>query len=169
MEGVDALQPVICKGLVMDKQSGAKQTPMMLEYGVEPVSKYERLLRPFRIIAFVALLIGGYLSVVTFRCWGAGFSPHITLLLSAILITPFAIVAFLGLPWKRYCKVVLLAILLPAVLAEGHATVEEQLFLASVRNLPPTAKVVSKPRRWWPNGSSYLFYDPATRTLGGGD
>jgi hypothetical protein len=79
-----------------------------------------------------------------------------------------AAVAWAGLPTRRYLLAVALTVLLPAVLAEGYASLEERLFAARCRGLPATAPTVFRDR-WWPNGAHYLYYEPATGTLGGGD
>ena len=95
------------------------------------------------------------------RCWGAGFSLHVTLLTTLLFAGPLALAASLGLPWRRAVAAVLLLIVIPAIVAEAQATLEEQLFVAS--------GATTKLRRWWPAGSSYLEYNPATGQLTGGD
>jgi hypothetical protein len=92
------------------------------------------------------------------------------LLLGAVAIFGLApaAVAWAGLPFRRYLLAVVLTAVLPTLPAEGFATLEERLFVARCRSLPAAAPTVYKDR-WWPNGGNYLFYDPATSALGGGD
>jgi hypothetical protein len=87
---------------------------------------------------------------------------------SAFLALPPGCILFIGLPWRRYCLVLAMLVLLTASVAEGYCTLEERLFLARVRHLPPTAPTVYE-ASWRPNESSFLYYDPSTRELGGGD
>lgn len=142
--------------------------PQPLDYEASRPSS-SAVLTAFRIVAFVALIAWGYWITVQLRCWGAGSLFRVTLLVAMMYVGPFACAAFLGMRWRRYLLAVFAAILLPAVVAEAQATLEEQMFLASVKNLPRNAAAVSKPRRWWPCETSFLYYDPATQKLGGGD
>ena len=79
-----------------------------------------------------------------------------------------ALLLWPGLPPKRYLFAIALTALLPALLAAGVASLEEHLFVAHCRTLPPTAPTVFK-NRWWPNADHHLCFDPATGKLWGGD
>ena len=81
---------------------------------------------------------------------------------------PLVFLAFIGLPWRRHLLVWACVIVAATIAAEVQTTVEERWFVHQHQNLPPTAEVVFHDR-WWPNGSSFLYYDPATGELGGGD
>lgn len=126
------------------------------------------MVRIFRVFAFVALLGWGYFVAVTFRCWGPTPAPLTTLVVTCIYVGPFACLAFIGLRWRRYLVAVASVVMLAAVVAETQATVEESWFVRENRNRAASAGVVYQDR-WWPNGGSYLYYDPATGELGGGD
>lgn len=105
----------------------------------------------------------------SFRGWGPGSSLPAMFLITGLFVGLPGCAVFLGLPWRRYLALILTLVVLPALIADGYGTLEEKLFVASVRALPPTAPTVFKVRRWWPNGSCHLYYEPSTGTLGGGD
>ena len=102
------------------------------------------------------------------RAWGPGAAPLATLSFAAAFAGPLACAAFVGLAWRRYVLIVVAVVALSASLAETQATVEEWWFVQQHRNLPASAKIVFHDR-WWPNASSYLYFDPATGQLGGSD
>lgn len=144
--------------------------PTVLDYDTPPTrGRYRRLLRPLRICAFACLIAWGFYVAVGFRGWGPGSClPEMFLVTGLFAGIPGCLI-LLGLPGRRYLALIAALIVVPALLADGYGTLEEKLFVDSVRALPPTTAIVSKPRRWWPNESCYLYYDPSTGKLGGGD
>ena len=147
----------------------APPTPIVLDY--EPPStghRYRRLLRPFRICAFVYLLGGGSYMAVSFRGWSPGSCLPAMFLVTCLLVALPGCIVFLGVPWRRYLAITATLVVLPALVADGYGTLEEKLFVAGARALPPTTPTVFK-ARWWPNENCYLCYEPATGELGGGD
>ena len=142
--------------------------PVILEYADLQKQRCHRLLKPLRVAAFVALLAWGYYLAVTFRCWNASPRPDLTLLVTTVCVGPLAAIFCLGMHWQRYGVVVLLAIVIPAAAAEAQGTLEEWMFVSSVKRSAATG-ITFKAERWWPNRNSYLWYDPASGRLDGGD
>ena len=130
--------------------------------------RHRHVIAKLRIGVFACLFGWGYWFALSFRCTGVGSTVAAMLLCTGIFAGPWACVAFFGVRWWRYVAIVAALVVLPALAADAHGTIEERLFIASQQGLPRTAPTVFK-RRWWPNGSSYLYYDPATGRLGGGD
>ena len=141
-----------------------------------PVDRYQRrlvsLLRSARIVTVPAVFASVWYVAVTFRTMGDGPAWPARLLMcvmmAAILGLVPAAVAWLGLPLRRYLLAVAVTALLPTVVAESYASVEEHLFVSSCRGLPPTAPTFFKDR-WWPNRAHYLYYEPTSGEFGGGD
>lgn len=124
---------------------------------------------PFRVVAFACLLGWGYYVTAVFR--GSEAEPSLPLLciVPMMYVAPFASIAFVGLRWRHYCAVLTILVVVPALAAEAQCTLEETLFVERMGTLPPAAPTVFKSQRWWPNETSYLYYEPSTATLGGGD
>ena len=70
--------------------------------------------------------------------------------------------------WRRYVVSVAAVVILGAVSAEAFGSLQEHIFRARYRHLPPSAPTVFE-ARWWPFESSYIYYHPAQRKWGGGD
>lgn len=119
-------------------------------------------------MAFVAIFCWALFFTSGFRSWEPGPGPHRSLIAALIGAGPIACIAFIGLPRKSYWQVVGGLILGASFVAETYALIEERVFLNQHKELPQTADMVFQDR-WWPNGSSYLYYDPSTGKLGGGD
>lgn len=128
----------------------------------------KKYLQIFRWTAFVGIFCWAVLIASAIRSWGPGPKPHVSLIAALIGAGPIAGLAFIGLPKKRYFLVVAGLIFGASSIAEVYAVIEEQWFLYQHKGLPQSAEIVFQDR-WWPNGSSYLYYDPATGKLGGGD
>jgi hypothetical protein len=127
-----------------------------------------QVFRTFRVVAFLSVLVWAYFVALYFRSWDAGLSPHTTLLVAVMFAGPFAALVLIGLPWRRHLALVAALLFVATVAAETVATSEEAWFVAQNKHLPPTAEIVFHDR-WWPNGNSFLYFDPATGELGGGD
>jgi hypothetical protein len=108
-----------------------------------------------------------YVSTLLRSCH-AGPALHETLFAALAFSGPLALVAFAGLPWRRQLAATLLLLGASATTAEGLAAIEEMSFVRRHSQLPADSPVVFQ-ARWWPHASSYLFYDPSTDRLGGGD
>ena len=137
-------------------------------WATELVYAMRQIFAETRWVALSTIFVWAVLIATSLRSWVQGFSLHITLLITLIFAAPFAVFFGFGLPWKKHLSVVLALISTSAILAEAYALAEEHWFVAQHDHLPPTADVVFHDR-WWPNGSSYLYYDPSTGLLGGGD
>ena len=101
---------------------------------------------------------------------GVGFHRE---LIGCVLVAVFygafpAAIAWTGLSWRRHVLAIVLTTLLPALVANATARWEERLFVARCKKLPPNTPTVFK-SRWWPCEDHYLYYEPATGELGGGD
>ena len=121
-----------------------------------------------RCIALSVILFFAALLTSQVRSWSPGSSPHGLALVTLLTFGPLVYLAVINMAWKRR---ILIAIVLPLVLGvviDTYATIEERWFVKKCSALPPTADEVYHDR-WWPNGSSFLYYDPKTGTLGGGD
>lgn len=127
-----------------------------------------RVLVTFRWFAFVGIFCWAVFIASTVRSGGPGPAPLGTLFVVLAFAGPLAVVAFLGLHWKRYFLVVFGLLVCASVVVETYAVTEEQWFLRRCRDLPSSSDVVFHDR-WWPNGTSYLYCDPATGELGGSD
>jgi hypothetical protein len=153
------------------------ETPAPLEYETpRPDDRGYRqvlsIIRRARVVTVPLLAAGLWYVSLHFRTYGEG-GPWPQRLFACVVfslifgVVPAALV-WLGLPLRRYVLAVLLTAFIPEVLSEGYATLEEHLFVARCRTLSPTTPTVFKDR-WWPNEAHYLYYDPATGELGGGD
>ena len=143
-----------------------------LDYEPAAADAGRTFFRRARVVTVPAVFAGVWYIAVSFRTTDAGGSRVGRLFLCGFVGVLFGIVpaaaAWLGLPARRYLLAILLTALAPALLAEGYATVEEQVFLAQCRRLPPSRPVIYQ-NRWWPSGDHDLWYDPATGEFGGGD
>jgi hypothetical protein len=130
------------------------------------------LLRAGRPVTLPAVVAFVWWVAVGFRTSGEGGAWPGRLLLCMFVAVCYglipAAVLWLGLRRRRYLLAVALTAFLPTLLSEAYATVEERLFVASCRDLPPATPTVFKDR-WWPNRNHYLFFEPSTGELGGGD
>src|SRR5688572_21509403 len=153
------------------------ETPAPLEYETpRPDDRVYRqvlsILRRARVVTVPLHAAALWYVSVHFRTYGEGGHWPRRLLMCVFLalfygVAP-AVVAWLGLSFRRYLLAVALTALIPTLLSEAYASLEEHLFVARCRTLPPTTPTVFK-GRWWPNEDHYLYYDPATGELGGGD
>lgn len=142
-------------------------THAMLDY--EPAKRVRPLLHPFHLCAFIFLCVLGCCVAVSLRGAMAGFCWPIMVIITGITLGPFAVLAFIGLPPRRCICVIAIVVLLPASIADAYGTLEEQLFIRSVRAKPPLSQIVVKPQRWWPNESAHLIYSQSTGKLDSGD
>jgi len=132
------------------------------------MTKSKRRLPAIRFLAVVAV-VGWALYVSSLlRTWHAGAALHETLFAALVFAGPLALVAFVGLPWRRQLSAVLILVTASAAVAEGLAAIEEMSFVRRHELLPADSPVVFQ-ARWWPHASSYLSYDPSSNRLGGGD
>jgi hypothetical protein len=91
-----------------------------------------------------------------------------TLLAAVLFAGPCAVLAFLGMPWRRHLAATALLLVACATATEALAGLEEALLRRHGERLPADSPVVFQ-ARWWPHASSYLYYDPSTGRLGAGD
>ena len=144
----------------MGKRSGRVYTRML------------DILRAARPITVPAVAAWVWWMAIQALTTGPSVALHRELLVGVIVALIFgafpAAVSWTGLPWRRHLLAVVMTALIPAFVAIATARVEERLFVARCRILPPTTPTVFK-ARWWPCEDHYLYFEPETGELGGGD
>lgn len=137
-----------------------------------PQPLYRRALARLPVAAFMSVMACGVYGSTIVRGAGAGSHLPKLLIINALLVAP-AVGILLGMLVgyrRRQCVGAIgLLLVMPPLAAEAYGTLEERMFVAEARGLPDTAPTVFKISRWWPNTGSYLYYDPWTGELGGGD
>lgn len=135
-----------------------------------PETRLEAFLRHARWVTVPLVATWVWFRVVDVRTWGFGSIRCLAADVAAAAMFGLgpAVLVWAGARWRRFLLGVVATLVIPAMLAEGFATLEEQLFLRQARRAPLGTPTIFKDR-WWPNGGSYLYYNPATGRYGGGD
>ena len=128
------------------------------------------LIQVVRVVLFGAVLVWGCWFLLGLRTgvWGSVRSVGRLAISAAFLVLPPALIVCLSRSWRRMVAGALIICLVSIVVCEGIATFEEYLFRRQCASMPEIKETVFK-NRWWPFENHFIYYDPSTKTFGGGD
>ncbi len=121
-----------------------------------------------RTIGVLGTILWALFITLMFRSYEPGLAIGLTLGVSGLFVAPLAVLCGWGLRGKQWVAMTIALVVVPVVITEVIAGVEEAAFVRQQASMRNSDEVVFT-ERWWPNQSSYLVYDPATGQLSGGD